>query len=237
MTKQRALRVLAVLGGLLLLGATVAWAGEQAQTRRRNQGLRAAGLRVYWSLLRDDQREPAREILGDFLVGTQPDRLQASARLVRLKADVAGILTESQRRMAWTARKRFRALAADARRALVDRMLSQTDRAVLASRVERMQAAAPEARVALGIEILGQVGDVLEAEMARTLGLSDRQRAGIRALYDEALAELKPIALRLATAKAEAVARALALLDADQRTKVELWHEDVRAKVLTFLRG
>ena len=198
MTRQRAIPVLAVLGGVLLLAATVAWAGEQARTRRRNQGLRAAVLKVYWSLHCEDQRGPAREILGDFLVRTQPDRLQASARRARLKADVSGILTGSQRRTAWAARKSLGAL---------------------------------------GIEVLGQVGDVMEAEMTRTLGLSDRQRAGIRTLYDEALAELKPIALRLAAARAEAVARALALLDAEQRTKVELWHEDVRAEVLTFLRG
>jgi len=234
---KRTITILAVLAGVVLLGATAASAGERAAASRRARGLKALGLKVYWSLLREDQKADAKAVLADFLTDTAPDRLSAAARLLRFKADVAAVLTPEQRREAARMKRASQGLAGDERRAVLDRLLEGTDREALAARVERLAGAAPQAKVMTGLEILDQLYDVAEPAIAERLGLSPEQRERIRALYVGLKSDLTPVAVRLETAKAAATAKAVALLDDAQRTKLEQARESIAEKVLAFLRG
>jgi Spy/CpxP family protein refolding chaperone len=233
-------RFLGIYLGLVAVAAVavaaVAWAGER-EARWRGHGLRKMGLKVYWSLLREDQKAPAKQILSDFLVATAPDHLHAAARLMEYKAQVAAILAPEQRREAWKAGKHWKGLSEDERRAIADRLLDGTDRSLLARRIEMAAGAAPEEQVLLGYQVLDQVYAVVEPELAKRLALTEDQRAKVRTAFDALKADLRPTAVTLARARAEAVRQALDLLDADQRSQVEAWKDDATAKVMEFLRG
>jgi hypothetical protein len=228
---------LAVLTIVALFGATAAVAGERAAERRRARGLKALGFKVDWSLLRDDQKDEAKEIIAEFLTDTAPDRLAALGRLVQFKADVAALLTPAQRREAARMHREGKQRTEEERRALADRLLSDTDRQALAARVERLAGATPEQKVTIGVEILDQVVEVIEPKVAERLALTTDQRDRLRTLYEELKVDLRPTAIRLETAKAEAVRQGVALLDDDQRAKLETFRDTVMEKVLAFLRG
>lgn len=232
---RRTIAFVAVVAVALLVAGTSALAREGA--RRRAQGWKALGLRAYWSLLSEEQQEQAKTLLIDHLAQTAPDRLSAAARLMRFKADVVTVLTPEQRvvagRIHWLSKHRTR----EERLAAFDQLLEGTDRDALAALVERHVAAAPDAKVAIAFEILDRIWAVLEPKAVEVLGLGDAQQDRIRALYEDLKTDLEPVALRLETAKAEAVRAALAILDDDQRETLERFRTHILEKVLTFLRG
>jgi hypothetical protein len=229
---QRKWKIAAVtLVSVLVLGTAAAVAAPRAG------GLEEIGQKVYWSLLTDGQKAEAKAIAADYLADVAPDRLGAAARLMRLKADVAGVLTKEQRieagKLGWIAKN----LPKEKRREHFAELLASTDREALAGRVEKLQAATPEERVTLGIEIIDQIYDAAEPKLAARLSLTEEQRRQIRVLVGAAKTDLQPVAVRLATAKAAAVAKGLALLDTEQKKKLDSFRDGVRAKILSFIRG
>jgi hypothetical protein len=221
-----------VVAGVLLAGTAVAVAAP-----RGFRGLDEIGQKAYWSLLSEGQREQAKELALDYVAATAPDRLAAASRWFRLQADVATVLTQDQRREAAKLRWIGKNLPADKRREVFSSILDGTDREALAKRVERLEAASPEERVTIGIEILDQVYDAAEPRFAEKLGLTADQRARIRTLVGEARTDLVPVAVRLSQAKSGAVTKGLDLLDAQQRQRLDTVRTDVRTRVLAFLRG
>jgi hypothetical protein len=223
----------AAAGLMLVVGAGAALA---APHRRGRDGVEALERRYYASLLRADQRPPAKTLLADFLAQTAPDRDLAGARLLRWRGEAAAVLTVEQRKDAGGLAAFVAKMDAAAKREGLDELLDGADREALAKRVERLDAATPDERVAIGLEILEQAYDVCEPVLAKRLTLTDDQRARLRALLASAKDDLRPIAVRLELARVELHRRALALLDDDQRARFAAFHADLRAKVLAFLR-
>ncbi len=199
-------------------------------------GIEALERRYYWSLLKADQKKEVEKALGDFLAETSPDRDLAASRLLRWRADAAAILSVDQRKQAGKSGWWLKHLTDPERREALDRLLDGTDREALARRLERLDGAAPEDRVAVGIEVFDQAYDLVEKKATESLALSDDQRTRLRALYGQVKEDLKPIALRLERAKADLRRFGLSLLDADQRAKFDAFHADLKAKVLAFVR-
>jgi hypothetical protein len=215
----------------LLAGAT-ALAGDGLA-----RGAKHLGLRACWSLLTAEQKAEAKEILAEHLAATAPDRLVALARVVKFKAEVAAVLTPEQRvqagKLGWAVRR----LPRERKVALLDELLDGTDRTALADRVESLDAAAPADRVKLGLAILDQVVEVLTPKLVEKLALTAEQVEGIRTLYAEAKADLEPVAVRLAKARALAVRRGLSILTGEQRARLTERKEGFLSKVVAFLRG
>lgn len=229
----------AFLAGLALVAAAVASSAAfgAGDGWRARGGLRAIGLKAYWSVLREDQKDEAKEILADFLAATAADRSFATARLLDFRADVLALLGPEQIREAGRLRRAVAGLPRERRIELLDRLLDRTDRSGLADRVERLAGASPEQRVTLGFEILDLLlGAVLE-ELRPRLSLTAEQQASLRDLYGRLEEEIRPASVRIAAAKAEATRKALSLLDAGQRARLEQIRETVTAKVLGFLAG
>ena len=223
----------AAVGLVLVVGAGAALA---APHRRGRDGVEALERRYYASLLRAEQHAPARALLMDFLAQTAPDRDIAGSRLLRWRGEAAAILTVEQRKDAGGLAVLAAKMDAAARREGLDKLLDGTDREALAKRVERLDAATPDERVAIGLAILEQVYDVYEPMLAKRLSLTDDQRTKLRALLAGAKDDLRPIAVRLEVAKVGLHRNALALLDEEQRAKFAAFHADLREKVLAFLR-
>jgi hypothetical protein len=226
------------LAGIAAVGLVVVGAGAAlaAPHRRGHDGVAALERRYYASLLRPEQRPQAKALLADFLAETAPDRDLAGSRLLRWRGEAAALLTIDQRKDAGGLGAFVAKMDAAARREGLDKLLDGTDREALATRVERLEAAAPDERVTIGLEILDQVYDVYEPVLAKRLTLTDEQRTKLRALFASAKDDLRPIAVRLELARVELYRKALALLDDDQRAKFAAFHADLRAKVLAFLR-
>ncbi|MHC4472846.1 MAG: hypothetical protein ACYTDY_00700 [Planctomycetota bacterium] len=234
---KRKITALVAVAVVALAGTTAAVAAEKYGQARQAGGLKALGFKVYWSMLDEGQKEQAKTIISDFLAETAPDRLAAFGRLVRFKADVAEVLTVEQRKKAGKIRSAVKKLPEERRKALVDEILDGTDRQALADRVERHASASPEDKVTIGLEILDQLYDVVEPRLAEKLALTKDQRDRIRVLYDGLKRELRPAAVRIEKAKAEASRKGLGILDAEQREKLERFKESVTEKVLAFIRG
>lgn len=226
----------AAIAGVALF-ATVAWAGERAASARRAHGLKAMGLKIYWSVLRQDQQAEAKAVIEDFLVETAPERLQVVAAWTSFRASVAGVLTPEQRRKAWALKRADRALTDVERRARVEALLETTDRGALADRVSRMPGATLEERAEVSSELLEQFYVALEADVAPRLDLDESQRAAVRTHFDALRADLKRVAPSLADARQAAIQKALAILDEDQRARVKTLGDDALARVLAFIRG
>jgi len=224
--------IAAALAGIVLAGTALA--ADRAAEARFRGGLKALG---FQAILDETQKEEAREILSDHLAATAPDRLSALSRLIRFRADVAAVLTEEQRRKAGKLRTIARKLPEAKRRRMADRLLDLTDRAALADLAERHEAAGPGEKVALGFRMLDLLVDALEADLRRKLTLTGGQVAEIRALWEELKTDLRPVADRLSVAKEEVKRRGLAILDAGQREKLQAFGDDLRTKILDFLRG
>jgi len=225
---------IAAVGLVLVAGAGAALA---APHRRGRDGVEALERRYYASLLRVEQHAPAKALLVDYLAQTAPDRDLAGARLLRWRGEAAAILTIEQRKDAGALAAFAATMDAAAKREGLDKLLDGTDREALAKRVERLEGATPDERVAIGLEILEQVYDTYEPVLAKRLTLTDDQRTRLRALLASAKDDLRPVAVRLDLAKVELHRRALALLDDDQRAKFAAFHADLRTKVLAFVRG
>jgi hypothetical protein len=220
---------------LALAGTTVA-VGE-TRAARAHCGLRAAGLKAYWSVLRQDQKEPAKQLLVDHLAATAPDRMAAAARIMQYRADVAGTLTGDQRREAAAVLRAVGKLPEARRRALLDGILDGMDRASLADRVASLEGAAPEGKVDIVTGILDEVLAAVEVRLAEKLSLTGEQRRSIVALREQLVRDLRPVAVRLAGAREETKRKALALLDDGQRAELESRARDIRERVLAFIRG
>ena len=216
---------------MVLIVTTGAFAGDG------KGGLKALGMKVYWSLLDAGQKEEAKTIIADHLAETGPDRLRAASRLIRYWADVTEVMTKEQRLKAVRFREVVKKLPKERRIALLNRLLDRTDRAALAGLIEQSSSAAPEDRLEVGIEILDLVHDALLAAGVERWGLTADQTAKIEVLYEEMKQDLRPVALRLARARAEAVRRGTAILDEEQKAKLDTFKDAVLDKVLTFIRG
>src|SRR5262245_8775704 len=219
--------------GLAVVGAGVAVAGTRGRAR---DGIEAQERRYYASLLRADQRPQAKNLFIDFLAETAPDRDLALARLLTWRADASALLSVEQRKKAAELAWFVRHMDAAARLEGLDKLLDGTDREALARRVERLEGASAEDRVAIGFEIFDQAYDLFEPELSKRLTLSDEQRTKLRALFSKAKDDLRPIALRLEKSKVELRRKALALLDSEQSAKFAAFHADLRAKALQFIR-
>ena len=226
--------IILVSVALVLAGTTAAVAAEK---QGRAKGLKALGLKFYWSLLDEGQKEQAKEIAADFLADTASDRLAAMSRLLRYKSDVAALLTKEQRKTAGKIKAIVKKLPEEKRKALFEEILNGTDRQALAERIERHASATPEDKVTIGFEILDQVYEALEPKLSEKLTLSRQQLLELRGLYEELKKDLRPLAVRLEKAKAAAKEKGLSILSAEQRAKVERFKETVTEKVLAFIRG
>ena len=222
---------------LALAGTTVAVGGGRWNRAKGPGELKHLGLKAYWSVLHEDQKESAKAILADHLATVAPDRMATAARLLTYRANVAAALTKEQRIQAADLLKKVGELPAKEKWVLVDRRLGTTDRAALADRVEALEAAGPEARVDLGSEILDQVFEAVEAELAEQISLTAEQRRTISGLRAGLKTDLRPLAIRLATAREETKQKAMALLDSEQRTRLEDLGKGIRARILSFIRG
>jgi len=237
MTKRRTVRTLGAAALAVAVLATAAAAGAGAAAAGRAKGLRGLGLRIYRSVLREDQKPQAKKILADFLVDAAPERLAAFSAWTAYRAEVAAVLTPAQRRKAWALKRKARAWSPDQRRTHVDAALDGTNRGVLADRVAALRTASPESRASIRTEIQDQLYEAIVADLGPRLDLNETQRRTIRARYDAFRERLQPIAKRLAAKRAVAVRKALDLLDADQRERIEVARDTVMEKLLAFLRG
>lgn len=224
------------IAGIAAVGLVIAAGVARAAPRGARGGAEALERKFYWSLLRADQKREVEKAVADFLAQTAPDRDLAASRMLRLRAEATALLTVEQRKDAGKVAWFVKHLTEAERREGFDRFLDGTDREALARRIERLEGAAPEDRVAIGIEILDQVYDAAEAKLAEALKLSPEQRTGLKALYGQAKEDLKPLAVRIETAKGGLVRTGLALLDEEQKAKFDAFHADLRAKILAFVR-
>lgn len=224
-----------VATGIVMLVAGAGAALAQAADRKAG-GIEAIERKFYWSLLHADQKKAVETALADFLAESSPDRDLAASRLLKFRADATTLLSVEQRKDAGRVRWFVKHLTDVERREGLDRFLDGLDREALARRIERLDGASPEDRIAIGIEILDQAYDAGEPKLVEKLKLSEDQRAKLRALYSALKEDLKPIAVRLERAKADLRRTALALLDADQRQRFDAFHADLMAKVLAFVR-
>jgi hypothetical protein len=232
--------VLVIAVALVALGST-ALAREDgppsARAQAKAHGLEGLGLRAYWSVLREDQKSEAKAIIADHLARTASDRLAALAHCVQFKADVVALLTPEQRKAAWRLARLQRHTPRGERIAALDRLLDGTDRAALADEVESLGSATPEEKVRIGLAIHDRLYGLVEPKVAEALDLTPDQRDRLRDLYEGLKTDLEPIAVRIATAKAEDAQRGMALLDDQQRETLKRFGERVAGKVLTFIRG
>lgn len=214
-----------------VVGTAVALAGP------RFRGAEDLGLKAYWSVLNDTQKEQAKGIAADYLAETAPDRLATGARIMRFRADVATVLTVEQRKQVaanwWAGRGR----TPEEKGARLEHLLASMDRGAVADRVERMETATPEQRVTLAIELFDQFWAAAEPKVATDLKLTDDQLAKIRALAANAKSDVRPVAVRVATAKEQAKAKGLAILDESQRKRLDDARVSGRARLMAFIRG
>jgi len=137
-----------VVTGLVAAVAVVGVAANDGNvaSAQTGKGLRAFGLKVYWSLLDETQKDEAKEIISDHRAETAADRLRAASRLLRYRADVAEVLTKEQREKLVRLRRVVTRLPEAKKRALLEKLLRRTDRNLLADRLESLDGAGPEAR-------------------------------------------------------------------------------------------
>jgi hypothetical protein len=224
------------VGTIALLSVAVALFATPADARWMGE-LEKLGIKAYWSLLDEGQREQAKALAERYLADTAPDRLAVEARVAKYRADVAALLTPEQRREAVRILAAVKRMAPERRRALLEGLLDRTDRTALAGRVERIASAGPQDKLALGMEILDEVAGAMLAVFTEKLGLSAEQQAGIRALYAGLKADVLPAAGRLSEAKAAATREGLALLRPEQKARFDEFRAGVLSKVLAFIRG
>ncbi len=225
--------IVVVITAVLMSGAMTD-AGQNAKSR---DSLKKLGFKFYWSLLDADQQMQAKEIIADHLAKTTADRLAAAALVVKFRADVAALLTLEQIKQAGKIRKVMKTMPRGKRAVVFDRLLGTTDRVAFTDRVSRIVDAGPEDRVRIGIELLDQMVDVYLAEYGPRLKLTREQETRIREHYAALKTDLKPVALRLSTARAKVIEEARAILTDDQRAKVGKFKDTVLQKVLAWLQG
>lgn len=216
---------------VLVAGTAVALAGP------RFPGARETGMRAYWSLLDDAQKAQAKEIAADYLAETAPDLYGLAARVLRLRGDVAAVLTVEQRREAVRLHAERRGWTQTERGARLERLLATMDRDAVARDVERLESAPPEERVTTVLDLLDRFRAAAEPGIVDALKLSADQVARIHALADEAKADVRPVAVRVVAARDAAKAKGLALLDASQRARLDEARATGRGRLLGVLRG
>ncbi len=224
------------IGTVVLLAVAGALLASTADARILGE-VEKLGMKAYWSLLDEGQRAEAKAIAERYLADTAPDRLAVEARVAKYRADVAALLSPEQRREAVRILAAVKRMAPGSRRALLDRLLDRTDRAALAGKVERIASAAAPEQVALGVEVLDDVAEVMLAVFTEKLSLTAEQTSGIRTLYADLKADLLPVAGRLAEAKAAAAREGLALLRPEQKARLDEFRAGLLGKVIAFLRG
>jgi hypothetical protein len=229
----RRLLSIGLIGAVLLAGMATLNRAE-AGTKK---SLKKLGFRAYWSLLDAGQRQEARKLVVENLIGTAADRLRCAARILEYRADVAEVLTPDQRRKIGKLRHVVRHLPEFRKRRLPSRFLGETDRELLAERIGKMAAAGPEERVDLGFLVHGQLHEAMISALEGRIELSEEQIGRLRDLYADLTEDLRPAAVRIETARQETVRKGLALLTERQREKLERIGKFISDRVLAFVRG